>query len=176
MKKLMMTILISIGMLFFTACDNSDNIDLNYKEDFEHTINNNYTYKFIGESEHFYFQTGKVYYNGNERELLISNFKLKKKMDSDTTYSVNLYFNEKLLYGTPDKTSGFPMEYFENVVIGEHGYLGDKDQNGNIIGESDSFLETTKDTFKESIKLEITYCLKDKCSTETLDLKYIEEE
>ena len=49
-----------------------------------------------------------------------------------------------------------------------------KDKNGNIIGESDSFLETTKENFKESIKLETKYCIKSECNTEILKLKYFD--
>ena len=85
-------------IVLLVGCSNND-IKIEYKNDIEHQFYNNYTYKFVGESEHFYFETGKVYYNGNERELLISNFKLKDNMSSSTTYLVNLYFNDILLYG-----------------------------------------------------------------------------
>ena len=63
---------------------------------------------------------------------------------------------------------------YKDVVIGENGLLGEKDKNGNVIGESDSFLETTKETFKDSIKLEIIYCQNKKCYTEEMKFTYIQ--
>lgn len=74
MKKIVKIICL---ITLLTACNKNTKIDINYKEDLKNQISSNYTYKFIGESEHFYFETGKVYYNGKERELLISNFNFK---------------------------------------------------------------------------------------------------
>ena len=165
--------LISILPLLLTGCSNTDS-NIKYKEDLQHQYSDNYTYKFIGESEHFYFETGKVYYNGNERELLISNFKLKDNMSPATTYLVNLYFNDKLLYGNDFGKADLTKKEYMNIVIEENGKLGEIDQNGDIIGESDSFLETTKENFKNSIKLEIKYCQNSKCNTEKLQLTYVD--
>lgn len=146
-----------------------------YKNDLEHQVSNNYTYKFVGESEHFYFETGKVYYNDDERELLISNFGLKEKMDPNTKYAVNLYFNDVFYAGSISGTTDLNEKEYKNTIFGEHGYLGEKDQNGNIIGESDSFVETTKEDFKDDIKLEVKYCIKNDCNTEILKIKILEE-
>lgn len=174
MKKILMSLLLIFSIYFLTACNNSENIDFSYKEDLEHQISSNYTYKFIGESEHFYFETGKVYYNNNERELLISNFKVKNNVNQNAKFSINLFFNNKLLFGNEYNSNDLiSKEELEKTIIGEHGYLGDYDQNGNIIGESDSFIETTKENFKDSIKLNIKYCIKNKCEIETLKLEYI---
>ena len=174
MKKLILLSLLMVSIII-TGCTNSNSdVDVNYKEDLEHQISSNYTYKFIGESEHFYFETGKVYYNNTERELLISNFKVKNNVDQDAKFSINLYFNNKILYGNEYNSNDLiTKEEVEKTIIGEHGYLGNYDQNGNIIGESDSFLETTKENFKDSIRLDIRYCIKNKCETETLKLEYI---
>ena len=155
------------------GCSKND-IKIEYKDDIEHQFSNNYTYKFVGESEHFYFQTGKVYYNNNEREILISNFNFKKSMNKNITYLVNLYFNNRLLYGNEYGKADMNQKEYKDVVIGENGLLGEKDKNGNVIGESDSFLETTKETFKDSIKLEIIYCQNKKCYTEEMKFTYIQ--
>lgn len=160
-------------IVLLVGCSNND-IKIEYKNDIEHQFSNNYTYKFVGESEHFYFETGKVYYNGNERELLISNFKLKDNMSSSTTYLVNLYFNDILLYGNDFSKANLTKKEYMNIVIGENGKLGEMDQNGDVIGESDSFLETTKETFKDSIKLEIKYCQNKMCYTEEMKFIYIQ--
>lgn len=161
-----------ITLLIITGCSSKEyNID--YVEDYDHSISNNYTYKFVGESDHFYFLTGKVYYDGKNRELLISNFKIKDNTKSNATYKINLYFNDILLYGDISGTDALSKSSFENIVIAESGAL-EKNVSGKIIGESDSFLETTEDTFKDSIKIEASYCIKDKCSTETFKIKYID--
>lgn len=157
--------------LMLTSCSKNK---ITYKEDSGHAYLNESTYKFIGESEHFYFETGKVYYNENERGLLISNFNLKDSIGKNVKYLVNLYFNNKLLYGNEYKSITLTEKEYKNIVIEEHGYLGKKDQNGNIIGESDSFLETQQDKFKSSIRIEVNYCIKNNCKTETLKIKYID--
>ena len=172
MKKLLFLSFVLVS-LFITGCSNKQ-YDISYVEDNEHSLSNNYTYKFVGESEHFYFKTGKVYYDGNARELLISNFKVKDNVKDDSTYKINLYFNNKLLYGDVDGTDELTKNEFEDIVIAEHGKLGERDKNGDVIGESDSFLETTEDTFKDSIKLQADYCINDKCETETFKITYVD--
>lgn len=159
MKKIRFPLSILLVVFFISGCNSYSEIQ--FKEDPEHEIMNNTTYRFIGESDHFYFQTGKVYYDGNERFLLISNFGKKGKI-KNANYNIDLYFNDHLFY----EDLHLSEEEYINTVISEHGFLGEKDLNGDIIGESDAFLETTKDTFKESIKLEVTYCLYQVCTNE----------
>ena len=175
MKKIKIIYIVIILLVSLTGCAYNNEMKISYKDDAENEFSSNYTYKFVGQSEHFYFETGKVYYNGNERELLISNFNLKEKMDSDTKCLINLYFNDILLDGNINGKANLDENNYKKTLFGEHGYLGEKDKNGNIIGESDSFLETTKDTFKSSIKLEIIYCLKNECNTEEMKIKIMEE-
>lgn len=172
MKKTILLFSTIIIILLLTACNSKSGNDIKFKEDTKHQVSSNFTYKFIGESEHFYFETGKVYYNNDERELLISNFKVKNNIDKNARYSISLYFNDILLYGGISNELLSKKE-FENTIIGEHGYIGKKDQNGITIGESDSFLETTKENFKESIKLKAKYCIKNKCEEETFKIKYV---
>lgn len=161
-----------LTILIITGCSSKE-YNINYIEDEEHSISDNYTYRFIGESEHFYLQTGKVYYDGKNRELLLSNFKVKDNTKANATYKINLYFNDKLLYGDIFGTDSLSKSSFEDIVIAEQGIL-EKNENGKNIGESDSFLETTEDTFKDSIKLEASYCIKNKCTKETFKIKYID--
>ena len=160
-------------ILILSGCSNK-NVDIYYMEDPTHQISNDYTYKFLGESEHFYFQTGKVYYNDDYKELLITNFKMKDAFNEDTKYSINLYFNNKLLYGDISDNATLSKSEFENIIISESGNV-DKNENGTIIGESDSFLETSEETFKDDIKLEVEYCKKSKCKKEVFDIDYIIE-
>lgn len=164
--------ILGIAMLL-SGCSNK-NINIYYMEDPIHQISNDYTYKFIGESKHFYFQTGKVYYNGDYKELLITNFKMKDKFDENTKYNINLYFNDKLLYGETSDNATLSKNEFENIIIAEYGKT-EKNENGTIIGESDSFLETSENSFKDDIKLEVKYCKKSKCKKEVFDIDYIIE-
>ena len=62
---------------------------------------------------------------------------------------------------------------FENIVITDNGYVYTND-SGEIIGEVDSFIKTTKETFKDSIKMVINYCEKDKCKEETFKINYLD--
>lgn len=161
-----------LTILIITGCS-SEEYNIDYIEDESHSISNNYTYRFVGESEHLYFQTGKVYYDRKNRELLISNFKVKDNTKTNDTYKINLYFNDKLLYGDVIEKDSLSKSSFEDAVIAEQGIL-EKNENGKIIGESDSFLETTEDTFKDSIKVEASYCIKNKCTKEAFKIKYID--
>lgn len=47
-----------------------------------------------------------------------------------------------MLYGNEYETADLIEKEYKNTIIGESGTLGEKDENGNIVGESDSFLET----------------------------------
>ena len=96
-------------------------------------------------------------------------------MDNSIKYLVNLYFNDRLLYGDEYGNADLTEKEYRNTVIGESGILGKKDKNGDIIGESDSFLETTQDTFKDSIRLEVKFCKDNNCEIETFKIKYVED-
>lgn len=176
MKKIILVLLFCL--FFMSGCSKNDEIkemEIHFIEDREHEMITDYTYKFIGESEHFYFQTGKVYYNGNERSLLISNFNIKKPMKSTNLYSVEVSFDGKGYFGRFGSEPTLTKKEYMDTVIGEYGTLGERDENGDIKGESDSFVETTKENFKDSIKVEVEYCSNNECQKEELKIKIIEE-
>lgn len=176
MKKIILFLITICSLLLLTSCDSKSEIDLHYVEDRKNQASENYTYRFFGESEHFYFKTGKVYYNENYQELLISNFKVKNNVDKNAMFSINLYFNDVLLYGDILGSNNLSTKNeLESTIIGEDGFVSEKKQNGNYIGESDSFFETPKENFKDSIKLEGQYCIKDNCSQEIFEIQYLEE-
>lgn len=176
MKKSIVLLLI-VCLFIITGCNSKDNyMEIAYKDDHIHEPSTNYTYRFVGQSDHFYFQTGKVYYEDNYRSLIISNFNVKENMDKNTTYTVNVYFSGKLFYGNSyekDNKGDFSLKEYKDLVISESGFLGEKDENGDVIGESDSFLETTKETFKNRILVEVKYCTDNECKTEKLKLEYV---
>lgn len=174
MKKNIILFLVIICLFTITGCLDYSQMEIPYKDDHMNEPSTNYTYRFIGQSEHFYFQTGKVYYNGKYRSLLISNLKVKDNVKSNATFSINLYFNDKLLYGDVYNSETLTKKAFENTIIAEAGELGERDINGDVIGESDSFLETTKENFKSSIRLEAKYCINNKCKTEQFNIEYLD--
>ena len=101
-----------------------------------------------------------------------------KEIEKHEPWNERLKNNVKRYYDRCLESKPFgaiTKQEFENAVISEHGFLGEKDQNGDYIGESDSFVETSKEDFKDSIKLEGKYCIKDDCKIETFKIKYLEE-
>ncbi len=123
MKRLILFFTTAFCLFFATACTNTK-YEINYKEDKVHQVTSNYTYRFVGESKHFYFETGKVYYDNAERELLISNFKVKDNINKDAKFSINLYFDDKILYGNVSHSNQLlTKKEFEDIVIGEYGTL-----------------------------------------------------
>ncbi|MDD2518743.1 MAG: hypothetical protein PHG18_02520 [Bacilli bacterium] len=177
MKKILVILFAVITLFLITGCENSVNNSVTFKEDNKHDIMTGLTYKFTGKSEHFAFETGMVYYEGNIRQIFITNFKLIKELNNIDSYFLKLYFNDRSLFTDEQTKIGKEgiKKHLDDLTIGENGKLGEKDENGNIIGESDAFLETTKENFKDSIKLGIKYCYKDNCKNETMKLTYIEE-
>ncbi len=168
MKRVGLVAIAVTCLLLVTGCNKKEVL---FKEDTKHNNMNDYTYKFIGESNHFYFQTGKVYYEESTQALLISNFKVKGNISNKAKFSIGLYFNDNLLYGSLD--TKLTKKELENTVIAESGNVAKIDSKGNQIGESDAFLETKKDTFKVSIKLIVKYCIDKKCEEEPLKIRYL---
>ena len=129
MKKILFYFLIMICLSTITGCSNYSEMEIPYKDDHINEPSTNYTYRFVGQSEHFYFQTGKVYYDGKYRALLISNLKVKDNVKSNATFSINLYFNDKSLF-VADRN--LTKNAFEDTIIAESGELGERDISGNV--------------------------------------------
>lgn len=167
-------ILFVVVLTLLTGCNNDYWLgEIPFKEDQEHQPTVYYTYRFTGESKHFYFQTGKVYYNDNYRSLIISNFKVKENVSDDSSYNLILYFNDDVLYNSSSNNMNISKPGFENIVITDNAYVY-MDDKGNIVGEADSFTKATKETFKDSIKLIAKYCKKGKCETEEFKITYLD--
>ena len=89
---------------------------ITYKEDYGYEKRDNVTYKFIGESEHFAFETGKVYYGDNdERYIYLDNFKVLKKVKNEKDLDKipkNILNNIKVIAAEEIST------VLENAIIG----------------------------------------------------------
>lgn len=173
MKKILKLCVTIFAFILITAYGNSSNMKIEFIEDSKHDVTKEFTYKFVGESNHFYFQTGKAYYGNNERSLLLSNFKVKDNVKEGSTFSVNLYFDDKLLYGGMEVPIQKPKDTIPGIVITEFGENNEVDEHGDIIGESDAFFETTMTGFKTSIRLEAEYCIKEQCTSEVFKIRYL---
>lgn len=128
------------------------------------------TYEFSGESEHFKFNVGKVYYGKDYSRIYIGDFQQTKKINNLKDKTIKIYFNDKLW--ASDNSSKYLNKLnktFYDVEFDEAGATNCE------IGECEIsyFSETSKETFKDAIKIEIKYCLKDnKCETETFNIKF----
>ena len=73
MKKYFCLLFI-IGLFIIVGCGKSSKeIAVNYVDYKDSELSGNYTFRFVGQSEHFYFETGNVYYGDNIKELLLAN-------------------------------------------------------------------------------------------------------
>jgi hypothetical protein len=177
MKKNIVYLLLLVAVLTITGCQKSEknNLEVKYQDYSDEVIGNNYTYRFIGQSEHFYFKTGKVYFGEGERQFVVTNLKVKDNVEKDTNYSLNIYFNDNLLVGDDYQFGGLTKEKFENQKLSESGKEPKKDANGNSIGESDAFFETSKEDFKDALKVVGYYCVKEKCEKEIFKVTYLDD-
>ena len=176
MKKFFMILVVFLSISTLCGCEDQQVKTIEFKDDHGYDTNNNVTYRFTGVSDHFAFETGKVYYGeDNQLYLLIKNFKIIKKLDKQENidkYSLNLYFNDKSMFSGEMKELGNKdfNDEINNILIEESAV---KREDG--YGESDAFIETSKSTFKKAIKMEMEYCYKnDKCETENFEFNYFE--
>ena len=176
MKKIIICLFLLITMITITGCQKEDNnLKIDYQDYSDAVIGNEYTYRFVGQSEHFYFETGKVYFGEESRQFIITNLKVKDNVERDTNYSLNIYFNDNLLVGDDYHFGGQTKEKFEKQQLSESGKEPQRDEKGNFIGESDAFFETTKEEFKDSLKVVGYYCVKDDCEKEIFKITYLDD-
>lgn len=166
-KFLIISLTIGILLILLTGCNNKI-VKVDFIDDYGYDTPEEVTYKFTGVSEHFAFCTGKVYYgNDNERYIYLDNFKIINDLYKEKeilSYSINLLFDDKELF--TDEQSYLDGDDFQkrldNFKVEE---TGNHSIDGK--GESDAFLETTKESFKGDIKAIIKYCYDDNvCKTE----------
>lgn len=173
MKKYLFIFTILLCSLFIIGCGN-EKMNLQYEPSPEHdSFPNKQTFLFTGESEHAYFTTGKAYYGEDELGLLITNFKIKDNVKESATFTAaNVYFNNRMFAGDVIGDAPATLTDLSGISIGEIGRYPEYDEHGEIIGESDSFVETSKEDFKDALKITIKYCYKERCKLETFNITY----
>lgn len=173
MRKVIIAIVV-VCIFLVTGCGVS-NEEVQYIEKSAQSIDKEPVFKFTGESEHFSFATGQAYYDGDKRELLITNFKMKKDVkdvDKIDAYLLNVTFDDNSLF-SEEKTkvnTNFKQQ-LEKTNISEYGTVS----NDNY-GESDAFFNTEESEFKSAIEVTVSYCYKNnKCEEEKMKLNFLEE-
>ena len=173
MRKVIIAIVV-VCIFLVTGCGVS-NEEVQYIEKSAQSIDKEPVFKFTGESEHFSFATGQAYYDGNKRELLITNFKMKKDVkdvDEVEEYLVNVTFHDNSLFSEEkSKVDNNFKQQLEKTNISEYGTVS----NDNY-GESDAFFNTEESEFKSAIEVTVSYCYKNnKCEEEKMKLNFLEE-
>ncbi|MDD3340865.1 MAG: hypothetical protein PHN72_01495 [Bacilli bacterium] len=173
MKKYSYVAFFIIGITLMTGCTigQKSKEKVTFVKDQTYGTIDKATYQFTGESAHFYFKTGEVSYQDKEAEINISNFAAKKSTKESATVTISVWFNGKIFYGNPkaiDNKGVYSVKEVSNVLVGDKVTLSQ-----NIKEELNPFALTTKDTFKESMKIEAVYCEDGKCTNETFKLTYV---
>ena len=173
MRKVIIAIVV-VCIFLVTGCGVS-NEEVQYIEKSAQSIDKEPVFKFAGESEHFSFATGQAYYDGDKRELLITNFKMKKDVkdvDEVEEYLVNVTFHDNSLFSEEkSKVDNNFKQQLEKTNISEYGTVS----NDNY-GESDAFFNTEESEFKSAIEVTVSYCYKNnKCEEEKMKLNFLEE-
>lgn len=173
MRKVIIAIVV-VCIFLVTGCGVS-NEEVQYIEKSAQSIDKEPVFKFTGESEHFSFATGQAYYDGDKRELLITNFKMKKDVkdvDKIDAYLLNVTFHDNSLFSEEkSKVDNNFKQQLEKTNISEYGTVS----NDNY-GESDAFFNTEESEFKSAIEVTVSYCYKNnKCEEEKMKLNFLEE-
>lgn len=126
----------------------------------------NPTYQFIGQSKHFEFSTGKVYYGPYSSELVITDFRQTKSISNLQKISVTILFND-IIWEKRTNESSKSKKFMNDLLFYESTPIHQE------FGVSNSFRSTKEETFKKSIVVRIDYCTKNgSCKRETMHLSY----
>ena len=171
MKKIINLItFLGLAVVLITGCNKDYDNSISYKEFVNADVStNNITHKFIGKSEHFGFETGDANISDTEKQILIANFKQRKKTDKFDKISFYVKFKGEFwgkTYWTKGSGESF-NKYIKNTLL----YENISPLNNNDV---DSFSHTTKETFKDDISITVEYCLNKQCKSENLKLEFIE--
>lgn len=170
--------LILIGIYFFEKQQlKDDDVNIEFKEDKKfNQYMKDYNYRFVGESEHFYFQTGQVYLSKSMNKLSISNLKVKKidGKENKKVYAFRVFIKDKLIFGDSYNVGNSTKEKFENIKLGlVINIPTDLESKKDTIN---ALALTNENSFKEDLKIEGVYCEEGKCKSEVFNLKYIDKE
>lgn len=134
------------------------------------------TYTFSGRSEHFKFDTGKVYFTNKYSQILISDFLQTKKINKLKNERVIISFADKNWSSLNNSKNLNKLEkYITEFQFYEAGILCENDSGVDC--EKTAFNLANKDNFKDIIKIFIEYCTTDDiCLKEQFEINYTNEQ
>lgn len=137
------------------------------------------TFEFMGDSNHYNFSTGKVFFYSGEdgyhidKKILISDFEQTNMIEGITKEKLTISFAGNVWKKTTRKI-GLNNLY---EPIKEYKYFEENklNYNKNKKNETTAFDLATKDTFKKIMHIEIEYCTAlEGCETEVFQLSFKE--
>lgn len=171
MKITRLFVLCGVLLLLLTGCNKNYDKTISYVDFKSKEVSlNNITYKFIGKSKNFGFETGNVNLNDHEKQLLITNFKQINKIDKFDTISFNIKFKDTLWAKSSwSKNDNISFkQYLKKIILYEN-------YSQLINHGDDSFTSTTKETFKNDINITVEYCVNGQCKNETFKIEYVND-
>ncbi len=154
---------------------NAKDVNIEFKENKKfNEYMKEYTYRFVGESTHLYFQTGQVYLSNDVNKLSISNLKVKDIDDKkdNKSYAFRVFIKNKLIFGDSHNIGNADKNRLEQIKLGL--VMNIPDDKTTDTSKLNALALTNKDTFKKDIKVEGVYCENQKCKVETFKLGYID--
>lgn len=163
---IILIIVISVIYMLFNFFDKENEEDL-LTPDIEYA-----TYTFSGQSDHFKFDTGKVYFSNESNKILIKNFLQTKEIKKLKNEKLTILFND-MQWSSLDNSNN--LNELEKYITEFQFYEAGKKCEGDLIGECEStaFDLANKENFQDIIKIFIEYCTTDSiCSKEQFKINF----
>ena len=135
------------------------------------------TFEFTGDSEHYNFSTGKVFFNTGELEskfskkVLITDFEQTNIIDGLTREKITIYFGGNVW---KKKTRKIGLNKLHETIEDYNFYEEDLINYSNTKkSKTTSFDLTNRDNFQNIIRVEAEFCtVEDGCEVEIFKLKF----
>lgn len=143
------------------------------------------TFEFTGDSNHYAFNTGKVFFNENafeskyNKKIVISDFEQIAYIEGLTSEKLTIYFDNKVWKKVSRKMNKKKKNTDEVItnedIIAEYSFEEEdlRDKENNKKKNDSPFLNVTKYSFVEDLRIEMEYCTKEEgCITEVFKINY----
>lgn len=132
------------------------------------------TFEFTGDSNHYKFDKGMVFFNENKfesiyaKKILISEFEQVSLIEGLTSEKLTIYFNNKVWHKVSRKTNlNILHEDINEYSFEEEVLRYDKKKKDT------AFSNIRKEDFVKYLKMEMEYCtLEEGCNTEVFTINY----
>lgn len=169
--SIMAVIIISIILAIITVIQYKEKIVEEELDEFGKS-----TYTFVGDSEHFSFNTGKVFFKSEEYEsiynkkILISDFEQTSIIDGLISESIKVSFGNKV-WKTSVKKIG--LNKINQIIDDYYFYEEELNKQVGKKKQASNLDIINKENFKSALKVEIEYCtIEDECETEVFAIDY----